>query len=237
MKDIKKALERVLSQEEIGRCDFHTHTFLSDGVLLPIEQLRRAHVLQHQVYAITDHGSLSNLDIIEKVTKDCQLAAKHWGIAAIPGIELTHVPVPAIEEVAEKAIEKGAKIVVIHGETIAEPVEKGTNLAAARSSLVDILAHPGVITKEEVVACQKNNVFLELTSRKDHSLTNGHVAKLAKEHKGKLIQNTDTHTPDNMLSYKQAEQMVLGAGLSSKETNKILQENTRGLIERVFEKI
>jgi len=28
-----EAIEKLLAQEKIGRCDFHTHSFLSDGVL------------------------------------------------------------------------------------------------------------------------------------------------------------------------------------------------------------
>lgn len=57
----KEAIEKLLAQEKIGRCDFHTHSFLSDGVLLLIEQLRRAFVHGHIGYGITDHVSLSNL--------------------------------------------------------------------------------------------------------------------------------------------------------------------------------
>ncbi len=42
-----------------------------------MEQLRRASVLGHEAYAITDHVSASNLDIIPKLAKDCELAIKH----------------------------------------------------------------------------------------------------------------------------------------------------------------
>ena len=37
--------------------DFHTHTFLSDGVLSPIELIRRALVRGYKAMAITDHVS------------------------------------------------------------------------------------------------------------------------------------------------------------------------------------
>ena len=67
-------------------------------------------------YAITDHASASTLDIIPKVVKDCELATKHWGIIAIPGIELTHVPVGAMDELIDQSLELGAKIIVIHGD-------------------------------------------------------------------------------------------------------------------------
>ena len=35
--------------------DFHTHTFLSDGVLSPCELIRRAAVNGYQIIGITDH--------------------------------------------------------------------------------------------------------------------------------------------------------------------------------------
>ena len=42
----------------------------------------------------------------------------------------------------------GARIIVVHGETIVEPVRPGTNRKALESD-VDILAHPGLITEDE----------------------------------------------------------------------------------------
>ena len=38
--------------------DFHTHTFLSDGVLSPMELIRRAHDKGYAAIAITDHVDL-----------------------------------------------------------------------------------------------------------------------------------------------------------------------------------
>ena len=38
--------------------DFHTHTFLSDGVLSPMELIRRAHVRGYRAMAVTDHVGL-----------------------------------------------------------------------------------------------------------------------------------------------------------------------------------
>ena len=41
--------------------DFHTHTFLSDGVLSPIELIRRALVQGYKVMAVTDHVGIGNV--------------------------------------------------------------------------------------------------------------------------------------------------------------------------------
>ncbi len=43
------------------RIDLHTHSLISDGVLLPSELLRRAEALGHKALAITDHADASNL--------------------------------------------------------------------------------------------------------------------------------------------------------------------------------
>ena len=43
--------------------DFHTHTFLSDGVLSPIELIRRAFVRGYRGMAVTDHVGLGNVDM------------------------------------------------------------------------------------------------------------------------------------------------------------------------------
>ena len=114
--------------------DFHTHSFFSDGVLSPIELIRRAHVAGYRAIAVTDHVGLANIEqVIREVSRDCLLAEKHWGIKALPGVELTHIPAAAIGECAKLAKKCGAKVVVVHGETPVEPVEPGTNRAALMS--------------------------------------------------------------------------------------------------------
>ncbi len=237
MKVYKKAIENLLAKDRIGRCDFHSHSFLSDGVLLPIEQLRRAFVKGHEGYAITDHVSASNLDIIPKLDRDCKLATKHWGFLALHGVELTHVPVGAIEEITEQAVEMGALVIVIHGETISEPVEPGTNLIASKCKLVDILAHPGLVTKEVAENCKKNDVFLEITSNKAHSITNGHVVDVGRKAKANFIQNTDTHRPSDMLNYDEGKRILLGSGLTIKEAEEVFQKNTRDFLTKIYSKI
>ncbi|SVC01854.1 uncharacterized protein METZ01_LOCUS254708, partial [marine metagenome] len=44
--------------------DFHTHTFLSDGVLSPIELIRRAIAIGYKTMAITDHVGPGNLEFV-----------------------------------------------------------------------------------------------------------------------------------------------------------------------------
>lgn len=212
--------------------DFHTHTFFSDGAFGPSELIRRAEVIGYRAIAITDHGDASNLEIvIPNIVRVCKEIAGQWKIKAIPGIELTHVPprlIPGLERDARKL---GARLVVVHGETITEPVSKGTNRAALESD-IDILAHPGLITEEEVRLARANNVYLEITSRKGHSLTNGHVARLALKVGAKLVINSDAHGPGDLLTMDFARSVAIGAGMSDDDFNS-LRLNAKELLAKV----
>ncbi|RPH51648.1 MAG: histidinol phosphate phosphatase domain-containing protein [Desulfobacteraceae bacterium] len=186
----------------------------SDGVLIPSELARRAEHLGLAGIGITDHGDSSNIDfVVPRIVGVAIDLNRFMTIKVIPGIELTHVPPPMIAECAKRARNLGARIIIVHGETIAEPVAPGTNRAAIDAG-VNILAHPGLISMEEVLMAKEKGILLEITARKGHSLTNGHVAKLAVEAGAKLVINTDTHAPSDLITREQALKIVLGAGLS-----------------------
>ncbi len=214
--------------------DFHTHTFHSDGVLSPVELIRRAAVNGYQVIGIADHVGIGNLEnVLRQVIRDCQLCEGHWGIQAIPGAELTHVPADAIAGAARYAKELGAHFVVVHGETIAEPVEPGTNLAAVRCPEVDILAHPGLITLKEAQLAVRNGTFLELSARKNHCLTNGHVLKVGRMAGARFLVDSDGHEPGDLLTEAYARKVAIGAGADEDELEDILQNNPQALLERM----
>jgi len=209
--------------------DLHTHSIFSDGVLIPSELVRRAEVLGVKAIGITDHADASNLDfIIPRIVAVAERLNRVNHIKTVPGIELTHIPPSDIGPLAEQARSLGAKIVVVHGETIAEPVVPGTNRAAL-SADIDILAHPGLISEEDVVMAAGKGIFLEISARKGHSLTNGHVAKLAGKHGAKLVLNSDAHEPSDLITEQQARQIVLGAGLSQDDFER-MQKNAESLL-------
>lgn len=211
--------------------DFHTHSTLSDGVLTPIELIRRAHARGYKAIAVCDHAGVGYLErVISEVAQDCALARKHWDIAAVPGVELTHVPPAAIDEVARRAKELGAWLVVVHGQSIVEPVEEGTNLAALGSRHVDILAHPGLLTVEEARLAAESGIYLEISARKGHSLTNGHVSQLARLTGAKLLLNSDAHEPSDLLRPRLARQIAQGAGLDEEECAEVLSTNACALL-------
>lgn len=204
--------------------DLHTHSIFSDGVLIPSELVRRAEFAGLKGIGITDHGDLSNIDfIIPRIVAVAEELNRVVNIKVIPGIEITHVPPSLIGESAKKARSLGAKIIIVHGETIVEPVAPGTNSAALEAD-IDILAHPGLITEEEVLKAKGRGIFLEISARKGHSLTNGHVGKLAQKTGAKLVINTDTHDPGDLIDINLAKQIVCGAGLTKKDFE-IMQKN------------
>ncbi|WP_462326890.1 histidinol phosphate phosphatase domain-containing protein [Desulfobaculum sp.] len=197
--------------------DLHTHTVFSDGALIPAELARRARVAGYKALAMTDHADASNLEfIITNVRRVTESYSPYAGIDLFCGVEVTHVPPGLIPDTVARARELGADIVVAHGETIAEPVEQGTNLAAIEAG-VDVLAHPGLITPEEVRLAADKGVALEITTRKGHSLTNGHVAALAREHGATLVINNDAHEPGDLVGEEMRRSIALGAGLSIEE--------------------
>lgn len=214
--------------------DFHTHTFLSDGVLSPIELIRRALVNGYKAIGVTDHVGPGNLEyVVKTLVKDCAQATKRWGILAIPGVEITHVPKEDIDLVARTAKELGAKLVTVHGETIVEPVEDGTNEAAVRSPWVDVLAHPGLIQEDHARLASENGVFLEISARKGHSFTNGHVVKVAKSAGAAMVLDSDAHEPGDLLTPALTRKVALGAGLTEEEADVLLEKNPQLLLARL----
>lgn len=213
------------------RIDLHMHSLFSDGELLPSELARRATNLNHEVIAITDHVDYSNVEQIPQIQKAIDDINANWNIKVVLGAEVTHVPTESIDGVAKKAKDLGAQIVVVHGETLNEPVIEGTNYAAVNSEYVDILGHPGLITYEEAQIAKENGIYLEISARSGHCLGNGHVANIASEVGNKLLVNTDTHSPDNLITFEKSYEIALGAGLSKKEAMAAIVDNPRELLK------
>lgn len=213
--------------------DFHTHTTLSDGVLSPMELIRRAIANGYTALGIADHSAAGTTRrIVEEVAADCELAARQWDFPALAGIEITHAPAEAIADLAAEAKALGARFVAVHGETPVEPVPTGTNLAACRCPDVDFLAHPGMISMDAAEAAAENGVFLEITRRQGHCLGNGHVVRVAAQAGAALLLNTDTHSPGDLLTEQFARMVAAGAGLSPEETETVLIDNPRELLAR-----
>ncbi len=213
--------------------DLHTHSLLSDGVLLPSELARRAEEKGYIAMAITDHVDESNFEfVVSSIIKFCQSANGSMKIKVIPGCEITHVPPQNIKKLAKECRKLGAKIIVVHGETPVEPVKTGTNSAALESD-IDILAHPGLLTQQQAKVAAERNLAIEITTRQGHCLGNGRVAKLWEKYKFPVVLNTDTHSPDNLVTVAFARTVLLGAGIREDDIDKIFS-TSRDIAERFF---
>ncbi|MDR2612738.1 MAG: histidinol phosphate phosphatase domain-containing protein [Deltaproteobacteria bacterium] len=207
-------------------CDFHTHTYHSDGELGPAELAQRARRNGYAYLGITDHSDQSNLanTVAAAVAAAGPLSRAYPGFRVIPGTELTHVPPSQIPSLIAQARTLGARVVVVHGESPVEPVEPGTNRAAIEGGC-DILAHPGFLTEEEALLAAAGGVRLELSARGGHSLANGHVARLALRAGACLVVDSDAHAPGDLLTPDFRRKTALGAGLSEEEYARILRES------------
>jgi putative hydrolase len=142
-------------------------------------------------------------------------------IDVVAGAEITHAPPALIAELVAEARGLGAELVLVHGETIVEPVTPGTNHAAIEAGC-DILTHPGLIAEDDVALAAARGVALEITARKGHSLTNGHVAALAAKHGATLVVNTDAHAPSDLIDREAAMKVLLGAGVHPGGVDRVL---------------
>jgi histidinol phosphatase-like PHP family hydrolase len=214
--------------------DFHTHTFLSDGELAPLELVRRAISAGYRVMAITDHVGPGNMEFVLKtLIADCQMASERWDILALPGVEITHTPSEDIDLLAHECRRLGAKIVSVHGETIMEPVVGGTNLAAVSSDHVDILAHPGLITLEEARIAARTGVFLEVSGRRGHGMANGAVVQTARSTGARLVLNSDAHGPGDLLTRDFAMKVAQGSGLDFEDATSLLDRAPLDVLYKV----
>jgi len=214
--------------------ELHSHTLLSDGELLPSELVRRAQVKGYTAIALTDHVDSSNIDfVLPRIVKVSKVLNKDWEIFVIPGVEVTHSPLKEIPILVKYARKNGARIVVVHGETVSEPVIPGTNRCAIESGC-DILAHPGNITDDDVILAAKKGTYLEITTRLGHSPANGHVISLAKRLGAKMVLDNDSHSPDDLISDQGAKEFLTTLGLNPDEIGQIFH-NSEDIVSRIKE--
>ncbi|MEW5912015.1 MAG: histidinol phosphate phosphatase domain-containing protein [Thermodesulfobacteriota bacterium] len=210
--------------------DLHTHTIFSDGELLPSELVQRAENLGLMAVALTDHGDMSNLElVVPRLRAAADELNQHHRIKTIAGIELTHLPPELIAPLARQAYDLGAQIVVVHGESPVEPVAPGTNRAAIEAG-VDILAHPGLLTAQEADLAAAKGVLLEISARGGHSLGNGRVAKLGLAAGAGLCINTDAHAPHDLIDWEFAQKVGRCAGLEEAQVQQC-RANSRRLLD------
>jgi histidinol phosphatase-like PHP family hydrolase len=201
--------------------DLHAHTFASDGVLGAAELARRAEAAGITALAITDHADAANLGrLVGEIAAFVRETQPYLRIRLLPGVELTHVPPGQVAALARRARSLGAAIVLVHGETVSEPVAPGTNRAAIEAG-VDVLAHPGLLTEEDARLAAEKGVRLEVSTRPSHGMANGLVVARARAAGAELVISSDTHAPSDLLEPGWRRRVALGAGLLEDEVARI----------------
>lgn len=216
--------------------DFHTHTLLSDGVLLPAELLRRYEALGIKILAFADHVDYSNIDwVVPRLVEVVRKLSSRTKVKLIPACELTHISLDDFKPLVAQARKLGAQLVLGHGETVVEPVKAGTNRAAILAG-VDILAHPGLIKDEDARLAREKGVFLEVSARAGHSLTNGHAVRAAERSGAQLVFSTDAHGPEDLCSDEMAQNVLRGAGLSAKAAKSVFLDEKKWIESIIIRK-
>ncbi|MCI4324020.1 MAG: histidinol phosphate phosphatase domain-containing protein [Thermoplasmata archaeon] len=217
---------------EAPRFDFHSHTFLTDGNASATDMWRQAQLLHHRALAVTDH--LMRDDPSPLVGRLLQ-EAKAWEgtrFTTLVGVEISMLPPRQIADVARAARRAGAQIVIVHGETLVEPVYPGTNHAAIESGEVDLLAHPGLLSEKDAELAAAHEVVLELTARRGHAFSNGHVALRALAARAPLVLDSDAHATSELVPYARARALTEGAGVGPDALDRVLSETPRALLRR-----
>jgi histidinol phosphatase-like PHP family hydrolase len=189
--------------------------------------------LGHRALAITDHIALEDpAPLLRRLHEEAR-AWEDEPMRTIVGVEITKAPPRKIAEVARAAKTAGAEIVIVHGETIAEVVPRGTNHAALECGVVDILAHPGLLTLRDAELAKANGVILEVSSRRGHCYTNGHVVRTALEAGAELVVDSDAHGPEQLLSLETAREIAQGAGLNEAGVLRAIETSPEALLARL----
>lgn len=214
------------------RYDFHAHTYLTDGTTSATDMWHYSDRLLHRAQAITDHvGAEDPTPLLTRLHQE----ARAWEgapLVTLVGVEISMVPPRRIADVARAARRAGAEIVIVHGETLVEPVAAGTNRAALEAPEVDLLAHPGLLTEADAALAHDHEKVLELSARRGHSLGNGLVAQRAVAAGADLAVDSDAHGPEQLVSYEFARQVATGAGLREGQVAQALADGPERLLRR-----
>lgn len=202
-----------------GMIDLHTHSALSDGAFCPEELVRRCEDVGYRMLVVADHVGISTAaTVIPPIVELCKSLRGKMSLRVLPGCEITHVRPELVRRAVGMARSLGAAVVVGHGETIVEPVLKGTNRALIEAG-VDVLAHPGLLELADAELAAARGVCLEISGRKGHSFTNGRVLDMSRRTGAKLVFGSDGHAPGDYPTRTMAESIAFGAGMKPDEVD------------------
>ena len=86
---------------------------------------------------------------------------------------------------------------------------------------------------EEAELAKSNGVLIEVSGRRGHSLTNGHVVKVAREAGADIIIDSDAHAPEDLMDESRARTVARGAGMSDAEVERAINATPFEAIRRI----
>lgn len=137
------------------------------------------------------------------------------------GIKLMHIPPSLIEKSVLLYRALGIHLIAVHGESISDMVEQGTNFNACLAH-IDILYHAGLIDEKCVELAKENNVFLEICSNPKHAYTNAHIAKIAEKYGAKIIFGSGATKLEELHSPEMQKAIYAGALIYTNNNNELL---------------
>lgn len=149
----------------------------------------------------------------------------YHNVQAFFGIELYQVPPALLSGTIAAYRTLKLDFIGVHGESITDMVEEGTNFAACNAK-ADILFNPGLIDDTCVELAAKNNVFLEISTHKNHAYCNAHTAHLAKKHQARLFLGSSATSLEEIHHPDMQQQICKGACITIKDIHihEILQK-------------
>lgn len=139
------------------------------------------------------------------------------------GVQLQHIPPALLNETIQFYRALGISLIGVHGESISDLVENGTNFSAITAK-ADILYNPGLIDEKCVELAKENNVFLEISTHPKHAYTNAHIAKLAQKYGAKLVLGSCARTLHEIHSPAMQELILKGACIENHNSYELLQK-------------
>ena len=207
----------------------------ASGGLDAASALRYASLAGLRFVGLTVKSDGSDLSRLGAVVSHVRRLSLYADMEARTGVELHHVPPALLPDTVRQAREAGAEIVIVHGETLCDQVETGTNFAAIEAG-ADILAHPGLIDEKCAEFAAERGVALEFTSCPRHALANAHVADLALRFGCLLVRGSAARCASELATRSFWMQVVRGAdvfGNSEGKSNLLkLIENSESVLVR-----
>ena len=155
-------------------------------------------------------GDGTDFSFLPALVSQVRRLSLYADMEARTGVELCHVPPALLPAVVQEARDAGAEFVMVHGETLGDQVEPGTNFAAIEAG-ADILAHPGLLDEKAARYAAERGVALEFTSSPKHALTNAHVAAMALRCGCLLVRGSCARCAEEMTTRSRWPLVVRGA--------------------------